>query len=325
MKRNVFSRNIGYIVKKVPSISPKEKNIEVHKLFSENQHLRGIVVCENEKPVAHITRSHFYQKIGTQYGYDLYMGRENILLAKTDPLIVDFYQPITEVSRLAMAREEEDLYDDVIVTKSGIFQGVVSIRALLNSFVEIQVELASYLNPLSNLPGNHLINQKLNEVLLMEKYSVLYFDLDSFKAYNDLYGFNQGDKVILHVAKLLKNHLFHFGYFIGHVGGDDFIAVIPHHEIEEICKGIIFEFDETISTFYDVDHLNDNFQIRGRSGNLEHFRIMTLSIAVLTNKKRNFTNVEELSNTVAEIKRNCKKRKGSIYLVDEYEEKVCFP
>src|SRR5690606_2262947 len=99
--------------------------------------------------------------------------------------------------KLAMQRTEEDLYDDVIVIQNGEFFGVVSIRALLMKFVEIQVEFASFLNPLSNLPGNHLIDQKLNESLDYPQFSILYFDLDFFKTYNDIYGFNKGDKVLL--------------------------------------------------------------------------------------------------------------------------------
>lgn len=317
---NITKMKIGWIAKKVPSVGPNVKSKEVDKYFSENPNLRGIVVVEDEKPIGHITRTHFYQKIGTLYGYNLYMGRESKLVAKTNPLIVDYNQPIVEVSRLAMEREEEDLYDDVIVTKAGKFVGVVSIRALLNNFVEIQVELASLLNPLSNLPGNHIINQKILEAFSFERYSILYFDLDSFKAYNDLYGFNQGDRVILHLTDILKKHVMQYGYFLGHIGGDDFMAIIPHYNVKPICEGIIKDFDQTIPLFYDVKHLiNSNLKIKGRTGELESFKIMTLSIAVLTNKHRKFKEVEELSNIVAEIKRNCKEVNGSVYLIDEYQ------
>ncbi len=311
--------NIGGIVKKVPYISPSVKNKEVDKLFTDNPDIRGIVVVHHEKPVANITRTHFYQKIGTLYGYNLYMGRESKLLAKTNPLIVDYYQSITEVSRLAMEREEEDLYDDVIVTKDNQFVGVVSIRALLMKFVEIQVEFASFLNPLSNLPGNHLINQQLMDLISLEQFSLLYFDLDYFKTYNDLYGFNNGDKVLLHLTDILKRNVLHLGYFLGHIGGDDFMALFPHYDIESICEKIIEEFDETISKFYDPVHLSDpNFQVKGRSGQMEKLTLMSLSIAVLTNKQHHFEKLEDLSNEVAAIKRFCKKIKGSCYIIDHY-------
>ncbi|RHW34976.1 GGDEF domain-containing protein [Lysinibacillus yapensis] len=310
--------NIGRIAKKVPYISPSLKNKEVDKLFTEKPNLRGIVVVHQEKPVAHITRTHFYQKIGTLYGYNLYMGRESNLLAKTNPLIVDFYQRITEVSKLAMERQEEDLYDDVIVTKDGKFFGVVSIRALLMEFVDIQVQFASFLNPLSKLPGNHLIDQKLGEILYLDQYSIIYFDLDYFKTYNDIYGFNKGDKVLLHLSEILKRNVAQAGYFLGHIGGDDFMAILPHYNINAICENIIRDFDETIPRFYDTKHLkNPDFKVKGRSGTMENFTIMSLSIAVLTNAKRKFKKVEDLSDALASVKRTCKKVKGSCYMIDE--------
>lgn len=309
--------NIGRIVKKVPSIDPTVKNKEVDKLFTDEPTLRGLVVVHHAKPIAHITRTHFYQKIGTLYGYNLYMGRESKLLAKNNPLIVDYFQSITEVSRLAMEREEEDLYDDVIVTKDDKFFGVVSIRALLMKFVEIQVEFASFLNPLSNLPGNHLINQTLTKAVSLEQFSILYFDLDYFKTYNDLYGFNKGDQILLHLTDILKRHVLHNGDFLGHIGGDDFMALIPHYNIVPICEIIIKEFDDTIADFYNPGHLSDpSFKIKGRSGEMENLSIMSLSIAVLTNRHRQFEKAEDISNEVAAIKRYCKKIKGSCFIID---------
>ncbi|WP_146551140.1 GGDEF domain-containing protein [Rummeliibacillus sp. SL167] len=316
--KGVVVTTIGQIVKTVPSIDPTVKNKEVDKLFVENPNMRGIVVVHHEKPIAHITRTHFYQKIGTLYGYNLYMGRENNLLSKQNPLIVEYCQPITEVSKLAMARKEEDLYDDVIVTKEGKYIGVVSIRALLMNFVEIQVEMASFLNPLSSLPGNRLIEKKLSEVLTLEMYSIMYFDLDHFKAYNDLYGFNKGDKVLLHLTEILKKNVQQLGYFLGHIGGDDFMAILPHYEVDDICSQIINDFDTTILNFYNPKHLLDpHFQIKGRSEDMEPFTIISLSIAVLTNKKKNYEKVENISDAVASVKRKCKQIKKSCYLIDE--------
>ena len=80
------------------------------------------------------------------------MGRQNQLMMKKNPLIVDRNTPITEVSTLAMARPPEDLYDDVIVTKNNLYYGMVSIRELLLKLVDTQVAIASFLNPLSSLP-----------------------------------------------------------------------------------------------------------------------------------------------------------------------------
>lgn len=311
--------NIGEIVEKALYINQSVKGKEVDKFFTEHPNLQGIVVLHNEKPIGHITRTYFYQKIGSLYGYDLYMGRESELLAKKSPLVVDCNEPITKVSKLAMERKEEDLYDDVIVTKKGKFMGTVSIKALLTKLVETQVEFASFLNPLSKLPGNHLIERNLTETLNLECYSLIYFDLDHFKTFNDLYGFNRGDKVLLYITEILKNYVDQLGHFLGHIGGDDFVAIVPHYEIKSVCEKIIQEFDESIHQFYDAVHLSDpNMQVLNRAGQKEKMSLVSLSIAVVTNQYQKFHKVEELSDLIAAVKRNCKKINGSCYLVNEY-------
>lgn len=166
---------IGEVIETVPCIDEFVKNREVDLLFTSNLSLRSVVVVRDERPIGHITRTHFYQKIGTRYGYNLFMGRQNQLIIKDNPLMVEHHTPITEVSTVAMSRPPEDLYDDVIVTRNGLYVGVVSIRELLLKLVDTQVAIASFLNPLSSLPGNKLIDEKLEEALLLPQYSLIYF------------------------------------------------------------------------------------------------------------------------------------------------------
>ena len=50
------------------------------------------------------------------------------------------------------------------------------------------------ISPLTGLPGNVQIQAEMKKRLLnREKFAILYFDLDNFKAYNDVYGFSNGD------------------------------------------------------------------------------------------------------------------------------------
>lgn len=308
---------IGDIIETVPCISQHAKSKEVDKIFGDNPKLQGIVVSNDNIPMALITRTHFYQNIGTLYGYNLYMGRTIHLITKENPLIVDYMQPITEVSKLAMKRKEEDLYDYVIVTKEMKFLGIVSIQKLLMKLVEIQVEFASFLNPLTGLPGNHIIDGKLNEIIHKEMYSIIYFDLDNFKAYNDTYGFKKGDDLIQATTNLLKKAFNKNDSFLGHIGGDDFIAILNHYDYELTCKKILESFDQLIRNFYNEEHLSRQFVLtENRKGIKEKIPLVSLSIAVVTNKTQPFRNVEKLIEYAAIVKKRCKMVKGSCCLIN---------
>lgn len=256
--------------------------------------------------------------MGTRYGYHLFMGRQNQLIMKENPLIVDRNAPITEVSTLAMSRPPEDLYDDVVVTKNNLYDGLVSIRELLLKLVDTQVAIASFLNPLSSLPGNKLIDEKLEEALQLSQYSLIYFDLDHFKSYNDTYGFNKGDKILMYLTDILKRHICGVEDFLGHIGGDDFVAILPHYEVEKICQKIIDDFDANIVNFYKIGDLAC-VQVANRTGELEPLTCTSLSIAVITNEYQYFDSVEQLSNAVTHIKKQCKKIAGSCYLINKQQ------
>ena len=244
------------------------------------------------------------------------MGRQSQLIKKNNPLIVEKNSPITEVSTLSMQRPEEDLYDDVIITNSGVFLGVVSIRNLLLKLVETQVAIASFLNPLSHLPGNKLIDDQLQETLLLSKYSLMYVDLDHFKIYNDTYGFTRGDKILLFVTEVLKRHIAGEGEFLGHISGDDFVAIFPHYAVTSICQTIINEFDAKIMDFYEFEDLQ-NLHVSNRTGELQPFTCTSLSIAVLTNECQQFETVEQLTDVVTRLKKACKKVSGSCFLINK--------
>lgn len=174
--------------------------------------------------------------------------------------------------------------------------------------------IASFLNPLSSLPGNKLIDEKLEEALQLPQYSLMYFDLDHFKSYNDTYGFNKGDKILLYLTDILKRNIVGTEEFLGHIGGDDFVAILPHYEAAPICQKIIDEFDAFILSFYDVGDVT-YLQVQNRAGELEPLSCTTLSIAVITNQYQQFESVDQLSDAVTRVKKQCKKILGSCYLI----------
>ena len=109
-------------------------------------------------------------------------------------------------------------------------------------------------SPLTGLPGNVQIQAEMKKRLLnKEKFAIMYFDLDNFKAYNDVYGFANGDEIIKFTAKvILKNvhNIENSDNFVGHIGGDDFVAIVGETDYDKVCQDIIAEFDNEAVEFY---------------------------------------------------------------------------
>ena len=73
----------------------------------------------------------------------------------------------------------------------------------------------------------------------------MYLDLDNFKAYNDVYGFLKGDQIIEFTADTIISSVHSDeieNTFVGHIGGDDFVAIVPGTNCEKLCQNIISHF-----------------------------------------------------------------------------------
>ena len=310
---------IGDIAKETPILNLETPCEQIDLVFQDNPKLQGIVLIKDNVRPGLITRTRFYQKMGTRYGYNLYMKKSINTLANKQPLIVDYFTSAIEVSKLAMNRLEEEIYDDVIIELDHTIVGVVSIKNLLMKVADIQVEFASYLNPLTRLPGNNIINENIKQALEHKKeFSLLYIDLDRFKAYNDYYGFKKGDEIIQLTADILSNALVKKGEdFLGHIGGDDYIAVFNHYDFHDFCDEVIKSFDEEIKKHYSKKHIEEKFiYAENRSGEMEKIPLVTISIAIVTNQKKQFSGIEEVIEEATRLKKMCKMRNESCYFVE---------
>ena len=176
-------------------------------------------------------------------------------------------------------------------------------------------------NPLTRLPGNTAIIEEIEERIDSEKlYAVLYFDLDNFKAFNDGYSFPLGDKVIQQTARIIIENMKELGNaddFVGHIGGDDFIAITTPDKVDLVCSRIIKSFDKKIVKFYPPkDQTRGYISGKDRQGNVIKFPIMTITIGVVTNTKRKFGHKGQIAAVGAELKKHVKSLEGSNYIID---------
>lgn len=176
-------------------------------------------------------------------------------------------------------------------------------------------------NPSSRLPGANAIEYDIDRRMHCgEKFAVCYADLDNFKAYNDYYGYVYGDKTIRitsHIIRTVVQDLAPDDGFVGHIGGDDFVFIIPPEKVDVICKNVISTFDRMAPFRYDeVDRERGWIEILNRKGEMERFPIFTISIAVIINQKKMFKHPGEMSHMMADLKKYTKTLPGSNYMVE---------
>lgn len=177
-------------------------------------------------------------------------------------------------------------------------------------------------NPLTRLPGNiAIINEIQARIDSGATFAVCVLDLDKFKSYNDKYGFERGDSVIRETARIIIKAVKQYGDkfdFIGHIGGDDFVAITTPECCEKIAQKIIDDFDSMAPKFYDVKDRKAGFIIApDRKGEKQKVTLLSISIGIVTNLKRNIAHVAQIGEIGAELKAYAKSVKGSIYVKDK--------
>lgn len=176
-------------------------------------------------------------------------------------------------------------------------------------------------SPLTRLPGNIAIERALNDRLRVgEKFALCYVDLDNFKAYNDRYGYANGSEIIKETGEILYDSCRKHGRiedFVGHIGGDDFVLITSPDLVPAVCEAIIEAFDRMILGYYNPEDLQRGYiEAIDRYGTPRQFPLMTLSIAVVTDDKRQISSPQEIAQVASEIKDFVKAIPGSNYLID---------
>ncbi|WP_307557491.1 GGDEF domain-containing protein [Paenibacillus sp. V4I7] len=221
---------------------------------------------------------------------------------------------------MATSRAINHLYDLVIVTSNGKMGGVASIRTILESITNVRMESARVANPLTGLPGNLQIKRELNKRISENKpFHVVYADLDYFKWFNDRFGFQKGDQLIQYTADVMQQSIAVCGTphdFVGHVGGDDFIAISATLSPKQLCQEIIRRFEQGVQMFYEDEEWE---YVWDRSGNKVKSEGVTLSLSLVVCVCESPISLEHISQTAALLKKKAKAHQGSIYYFIELE------
>jgi len=194
------------------------------------------------------------------------------------------------------------------------------IRARLDALLR-RSDRDVHVHPSTRLPGAVEIDLDIaGRLARHELFAVGYADLDHFKEYNDRYSYHDGDRVIRILSQILhdvvKGSCGEAG-FVGHIGGDDFIFVMPLERLNETCTEIVRTFDQLVPFQYsEQDRRAGHYFGKDRRGQLHQVPLMTVSIGVVTNERRHFSHPSQVSELATEMKSYAKSLPGSVFAVD---------
>ena len=206
--------------------------------------------------------------------------------------------------------------DDVIVTSCEPDHIAARLSAAVRrSLRDLQV------NPSTGLVGSDAISTAIAARMdSTAPFAACYADLDHFKEFNDRYGYAMGDDVIRTVAALLVEvveQVTGADGFVGHIGGDDFLFLVPLEAVAQTCDELVRRADEILSMRYSAhDRQAGYFFGKDRRGRLDRVPLMTLSIGVVTNERRRFAHAAQVSELATEMKTYAKTLPGSVWAMD---------
>ncbi len=216
--------------------------------------------------------------------------------------------------RVRILRESVEYFIKKPVDEQYLYYTVKNLNRLLSSNRRV--------SPLTGLPGNVQIHAELKKRIGRgESFSVLYIDLDNFKAYNDVYGFLKGDQIIEFTADTIVNSVNSNeleNTFVGHIGGDDFVAIVPGTNCEKLCQNIISHFDANVLRYFTEEDVEKGYiEVANRKGIIEQFPLTSVSIGVVVADKGRFHNILEIGEVGAQVKHAAKSVMGSSYAIDK--------
>ncbi len=310
---------VAKLLKPVGPVAPDCLNDYVYEMFEKNAELYSIPVVKNGMPVGIIARDTMIDRFARPFHRELYGRKPCEMMMGTTALMVSRSTSLHALSDLILQSEPHHLSTGFIITEEdGSYAGMGSGHGLLRLITQMQISAARYANPLTLLPGNVPINEHI-DCLLQEElpFVACYFDLDHFKPYNDVYGYQKGDEIIQMSGRLLKEICDPERDFLGHIGGDDFIVLFQSADWERRCRTLLARFAEAIPVAYsETDRSRGGIETEDRQGRRGFQPLVSISIGSVMVDPDRFHSHHEVSAAAAVAKKQAKKIPGNSLFVE---------
>jgi len=306
------------LVKRQP-VDPGTPAEEVFQVFETEPELRAIAVVRDGLPVGLISRYEMIDKMARPFRHELFGRRPCERFMDPEPLTMDVGINLTELTDLVIRADPRHLVSGFIVTEKGRYLGMGAVQDLVREITAMQIEAAKYANPLTQLPGNVPLNQKVDNLLADRTHFVVaYCDLDHFKPFNDVYGYARGDEIIQLTARVLNDAIVPECDFLGHIGGDDFVMIFRSEDWKSRCEEALKDFGEEILAFFSPsDIAQGGYLATNRKGEMEFCGLTSLSIGVVEIEPGTYANHLAVAGVAAEVKKKAKAIAGNSLYVNK--------
>ncbi len=318
------SSDLTALLNEQPAVSISTPTADVLEAFRAQANLNSLAVLdEARRPVGIVHRHSLSDVLLKPFATELYARKPISRLMSNDFLAVEISQSLQQVSRLLTSRARQRMEEDFVITVEGCYQGLGRVIDVLKLITELKIQQARYANPLTLLPGNVPIQQCLARLLQQNREAaVCYVDIDSFKPFNDLYGYAKGDEVLLCLAHCLNERIDPSRDFVGHIGGDDFLLVFGSKDWRARLNQLLEDFQSQCRRFYLEEHLDAGcFISHNRQGQREEFPLLSLSLGVVHLHPEHcaLLDASELAGLASEAKRQAKAVPGySLQVIDTH-------
>lgn len=313
----VGSSCITEIMQLPTTVASKTLSSEVEALFLQHEKLKVIPIVDEGSPIGIINRHTMVDRFARPYQRELYGRKPCTVFMEKDLLLVDYRTDIQKLSQAIVNAETDQLMNGILITRDQRYLGMVSGADLLRAITKLQIDAARHANPLTQLPGNVPINQHIDQLLANEReFTACYCDLDHFKPFNDVYGYQRGDVVIEMTGRLLQHHVNTQVDFVGHIGGDDFVIIFESEDWESRCHNLLAAFKSQIAQFYShEDRERGGYLAENRQGKKVFHSLISLSIGAVPIKGE-FCSHHQVSVAMADAKKQAKKCFGNHLFID---------
>jgi diguanylate cyclase (GGDEF) domain len=302
----------------VAPVTPEQNLESVYEVFVANPLLVALPVVKDGTPIGLINRYTLIDRYARPFRRELYGKKHCTHLMDTTPLVVDKGISIEELSNLVVEAEQRYLSDGFIITDQGRYAGMGTGHALIREITQLRIRAARYANPLTGLPGNVPINEHIDSLLGdKQAFYACYCDLNHFKPFNDVYGYNRGDDVIQLTGRLLVEEADLDRDFVGHVGGDDFVVLFQSPDWERRCRTVLEKFGNEVTAFFSPEDIERGGYIaEDRRGQKIFHPLASLAIGAVRIDPAAFHSHRDVAAAAAEAKKQAKRTPGNSLFVE---------